>query len=119
MSAKYRLRFFYDWGLDLPLWPDNDAARKDLVDAGPIDWECLPLSKSTIRKAEEIGEWHDTGLNWDYPMDPSPWRQEECDRFNAAVRGLFKTITDELGDDFEVINQQQEYSEDSDLDLYL
>jgi hypothetical protein len=58
-------------------------------------------------------------LNWDGPSDPDPWRQEECDRFNAAVNQLFEAVRTELGEEFELVNEQCELHEDPDVDAYL
>jgi hypothetical protein len=66
-----------------------------------------------------LAEWHDTSLNWDYPPDPGPWRQQECDRFNTAVAELLADIRRELGPTFRVIVRQQPCVEDPDLDAYL
>jgi hypothetical protein len=63
--------------------------------------------------------WHRASLNWDYPPDPGPWRQPECDRFNAAAAKLLTDIRVELGPTFEVINRQDKMVEDPDLDAYL
>lgn len=72
-----------------------------------------------IERVHYLSEWHDTSLNWDYPPDPSSWRQEECDRFNKAATDLFEAVVRELGDDFEVVNTQGWLVEDPDLDAYL
>lgn len=66
-----------------------------------------------------VAAWHDTSLNWDYPPDPVPWRQEECDRFNQAAEALLARIRAQLGSDFEVINLHKPIQEDPDLDTYL
>ncbi len=118
-QAKYRLRFFFEWGGGC-LWSDNDDANTDFG-YGPLDTPNtkLPLSNETIRRCQEIGVWHDTSLNWDDPPDPGPWRQHECDRFNETVRHLLATIRSELRDQFEVIDQQPEAVEDPELDAYL
>ncbi len=114
--ARYRIRFFFDWGCT-PFWSGNDETR-ECFDY-PIQPEKLPLSQETMKRSYELAEWHDKSLNWDYPPDPSPWRQEECDRFNTAVKQLFEAARDELGEEFELVNEQYELSEDPDLDEYL
>jgi hypothetical protein len=117
---KYRLRFFCEWR-DGCLWPGNDAAY-EAFDLGPYDVldPCpLPLSDDTLRRCQELVAWHDTSLNWDYPPDPGPWRQAECDRFNEAVKCLVAALRTELGERFEVVNLQPEAVEDPDLDAYL
>jgi hypothetical protein len=116
----YKLRFFFECGGGC-LWPGNDAANRDF-ELGPYDVldPCpLPLSAATLERCRRVAEWHDASLNWDYPPDPGPWRQPECDRFNEAVRHLLATIRAELGEQFEVINRQPEAVEDPDLDAYL
>ena len=63
-----------------------------------------------------MAEWHDGSLNRDYPPDPGPWRQPECDRFNAASAVLLADIRAELGPEFEVIDRQARCEEDPELD---
>jgi hypothetical protein len=117
--TKYKLRFFFEWGGGC-LWPGDTAATSDFG-YGPLDAPDtnLPLSTETVRRCGELAVWHDTSLNWAYPPDPGPWRQPECDQFNDAVRHLLATIRAELGDQFEVIDQQPQAVEDPDLDVYL
>ncbi len=119
-QAKYVLRFFFEWGGGC-LWPGNEDAYQDLG-LGPYDLldPCpLPLSVATLERCWRMAEWHDTSLNWDYPPEPGPWRQPECDRFNSAVAELLVTIRGELGTKFQVIDKQNEVAEDPDLDAYL
>ena len=119
-QAMYELRFFCEWGGGC-LWPGNDAVRHDFG-LGPYDLldPCpLPLSAATRERCARLTEWHDTSLNWDYPPDPGPWRQAECDRFNAAASELLADIRQELGTGFEVVNDQDPVAEDPDLDAYL
>jgi hypothetical protein len=65
-----------------------------------------------------MGTWFDRSLNWASPSDPSPWRQEECERFNTAAKELLEAIRRDLGDEFEVVDEQEELREDPDLDAY-
>ena len=114
----YTLRFFYEWGDGGEcLWPTNKAALERFGYGSPI--EEFPLSPETHKRVREIGEWYQTSLNWEYPPDPGPWRQAECDRFNAAVRILFDDLVKELGPDFEIACDQPDTAEDFDLDEYL
>lgn len=119
-QPKYVLRFEFEWRVEEVLWPSNNAARQDLNDVGPLAEEDLPqLSAETWQQMRALTEWHDTSLNWSYPPDPGPWRQEECDRFNQATEALFERIRAELGADFEVINLHKPIQEDPALDAYL
>lgn len=117
-ARSYQIRFFYDWGCDSPFWCGNDAAIAKF-DVGPIDPEALGLSAQTAKAVRALAAWHNTALNWDYPPDPGRWRQEECDRFNAAVDALLVTIRAELSGSYELIDRQPRLSEDSDFDRYL
>lgn len=112
----YRIRFFFDWGCTL-FWSGNSEARERFGYA--IEPEALPLSCATIEEAYRLSAWHDRSVDQHHPMNPGPWRQEECDRFNAAVRELFERAHAELGEDFELVTEQREYHEDPDLDEYL
>lgn len=117
--AKYYLRFFFDMGGCL--WPGDDEALRDF-DFGPYDCHSpcpLELSKATVERCQSMAGWYDTSINWDYPPDPGPWRQAECERFNAAVQDLLTKIRGELGQRFIVLNEQRELFEDPDLEAYL
>lgn len=119
-ASQWQLKFFFEWGGGC-LWPANDAAHRDFG-PGPYDLitPCpLPLSAVTLAECRRVAEWHDTSLNRNYPPDPGPWRQPECDRFNEVVLNLLATIRAELGARFEVIDRQPRAAEDPDLDAYL
>src|SRR5271163_5028489 len=118
MAPRFRLKFFCEWGGGPCLWADNDNARARF-DVGGVDYGQLGLSLDTVELANRLCDWHDQSLNRDYPPDPGPWRQDECDRFNAAARDLLERIRRELGEEFEVIDHQWELGEDPDLDAYL
>ena len=117
MSTQYSLRYFSDWGGPC-LWANNDAARSRFG-IGGVNFDDLPVSDATKRSAEELVAWHVQSLNKDYPPDPSPWRQEECDRFNHASQQLLHTVRNELGADYDVVDEQLPISQDPNLDEYL
>lgn len=115
-KPEYIIRFFFEW-MGTCFWGDNDAAQERFDYY--IEPEELPLSESTIKRANELMQWQDKALNWEYPPDPGPWRQEECDRFHQAARELLSTVRQELGARFEVLDELDEMQEDPDLDAYL
>ncbi|MBN9391023.1 MAG: hypothetical protein J0I20_23545 [Chloroflexi bacterium] len=118
MEPVYAFRFFFDWGSPSEcLWPDNQAARARFGFAPSI--EIFPVSPALKAEVIRVGEWYQTALNWDYPPDPGPWRQAECDRFNRGVRQLFDALGKELGPNFKLVYAQDEPAEDPDLDEYL
>lgn len=115
-EAQYKIRFFCEYGGPC-FWSANNAARARF--GYSIDPEGLPLSLETISRTHELMRWFQDSLNWDYPPDPGPWRQEECDRFNDAARKLFDQVQMELGEEFTLSYEQREQMEDPDLDEYL
>jgi hypothetical protein len=115
---KFVLRFWFEWRADTAFWPANDAAY-ERFGVGPIAPEQLPLTPETRRRVHACSEWHDQSLNWDYPPDPGPWREEECVRFNAAARALHAAAARELGAPYELVFAEPEAHEDPDLDAYL
>ena len=117
-NSCYQIRFSYDWHCGSPFWCGNDAAIAKFGDY-LIAPEALGLQPQTCERVLALSDWHDTALNWASPGDPGPWRQTECDRFNAAVEALLETIRAELSDEYELLDQQLRWSEDPDLDRYL
>ncbi len=116
-DPAYRVRYVFDWGADTCLW-SGDARTGDAF-GYPIDPRRLPLLDGTSAEIERMGVWYQGALNWEYPPDPGPWRQEGCDRFNEAARTLLAVIRQELGRRFTVIDEHGDLREDPDLDAYL
>jgi hypothetical protein len=115
-KQPYVIRYWFEWCSTCFWGADNQTKERF---GYPIEPEDLPLSSATIKLAHELMQWHDQALNWVYPPDPGPWRQDECDRFNQAARELLATCRQELGEDFNLIDQFQEEKEYPDLDDYL
>ena len=115
-QTHYTIRYWFEWHASC-FWSADDETRARFGNS--VSPEKLPLSEATVKWANELVVWHDQALNWDYPPDPGPWRQDECDRFNQAARKLLTTVRKELGEDFEVIDNFEEIKEDPDLDAYL
>jgi hypothetical protein len=109
MSEKTTLEYWFEWYSPV-LWTERGAA---------VLPNALPLSPETVSELERLTRWHDTCMNWFDPSMPGPWKQEECDRFNAASDALYRRICSELGPSIEVVNRQHPYAEDPDLEDYL
>lgn len=87
-----RLKLMFEWGGGA-LWAD---------DGGPVEEE-LPLSPALRDRLEELGAWHDTALDWDYPPNPSPWPPEEFAKFETSALEVLDALQRELGDGYEVV----------------
>lgn len=113
--AKYRLRFFFEWGTRGCLWYGNDAAAKRF-DAGPIDYDELPISDELRTRATGLAGLFQTALNWAEPNSPGPWSQEESESFDRASRDLAISFREELGAEFDVDDENNYGGEDPDPD---
>jgi hypothetical protein len=100
MAEKYTIHYWFEWGGQC-LW--SVGARTQEKFGYAINIEELPLSLDTIERTKALGRWHDTALNWDDPMAPSPWSEEESLRFGQAARDLLETLRKELGNGFDVL----------------
>ncbi len=114
--TKGVLRFFFDYGAGC-LWA-GDAKTRDLLDVGPVDRK-LPLSEPVREQTDRILFAHACYLNPLYPPDPSLWSQSLCDRFNADVDSLILKLRQEVGEDYDILDQQERYAEDVRLTAYL
>ena len=116
LKSHYIIRYWFDWRAGC-FWSANDETRERF--GYPIVPVALPLSAGTLKRVNALTDWHDQTLNWDYPPDPGPWRQDECDRFHQAAKDLLEIVRQELEEEFEIIDSFVEMVEDPDLDAYL
>jgi hypothetical protein len=115
-NPKYRFNFWIEWCSGY-LWAADDYTCS-VFGCGSHE-NRVPMSDALRKRGDELAEWFQTFLNWDYPPDPGLWRQDECDRFKVAARAFFEDLKAELGEDYELIYTQDEPDEDPDLDKYL
>lgn len=113
--SQFAARYFFDGGSCL--WPGDETT--DQAFGIPLDLDLLQLSHHTLAEIEHLGSWYDQHLNWDYPPDPGPWQQEECDRFNLAATNLLSSLRVELGPAWVIQDECGRVDEDPDLDRYL
>lgn len=111
VTAPYRLRYSFDAGSGICLWSDNDAAREKFGD--PVDLVDLPLPATVRRRGDFLMAWHDTFVNWDNPGAPSPWQTRESGAFKLAARDFVGLLRQNLGPDFELIDQAGAATADS------
>lgn len=128
--AKGVLRFFFDYGAGGCLWAGN-AATLDRLDVGPVDAAIfdldgrvrkparVELSETAQTLRDQLDFEHSGYLNPRYPLDPSLWSQTLCDRFNANVDRLLALLREEIGRDYDIVDEQIRYMEDPRLDEYL
>ncbi|MFF3113995.1 hypothetical protein ACFVSN_33005 [Kitasatospora sp. NPDC057904] len=93
-----RLRYFFEAGVDVPLWPDD----VDSPYGHPIELDRLPIGAALAAELGGLSDWFQSSIDWDYPPDPSPWPAEEKARFNARARAALDALRRELGAGWEV-----------------
>ena len=127
--TKGVLRFFFEYGAGGCLWAGDDLAY-DKLGVGPVDAEHhrpdgqivsarLPLSVMTRKLRDQLDFMHSSYLNPLYPPDPSLWSQSLCGHFNARVEELLVLLRQETARNYDILDQQERYVEDSQLDAYL
>ena len=99
-----QLRYFFEPGTSICLWAADDAARERFGYA--VEYEDLQLPDATVEKALQLASWFETSIDWSYPADPSPWCEDERQRFILACNDFYQTIVEALGPDYEVINEE-------------
>jgi hypothetical protein len=110
-------RFFFDPGSGGVLWMRNEAEWASW--GNPVDTKLLPISESLREELARLVESYDSSLNWDYPPDPGPWREQDCERFNLTAREALNRLREELGPTWTIVDEFQDLHEDPDLDRYL
>ncbi|WP_329256397.1 hypothetical protein OG223_33085 [Streptomyces sp. NBC_01478] len=89
----HHLRFFFEAGVDTPLWPEDMASPYGY----PCDLERLPITPATRAELARLSTWYQSSIDWDYPPDPSPWSDEELQRFKQQARTALEALRRELG----------------------
>ncbi len=101
-KQKYKLRFFIEWGGSF-LWPDSsDAVTFEKFDVGPLQPEDLNVSKELCDELHNLEKEYQTALNWDYPLDPSPWSEDQFKNFFDRLKIAYKKLCDELNYSYDI-----------------
>jgi hypothetical protein len=101
----YSLRFFYDY-TGFCLWSNNSKAIERFGYA--IDHnQNLGLSEDVILKTNLMLDWFLKSINMDDPTAPCDWSKDECDWFNQETQILLNLLRNNLGQDFEIIDESR------------
>ncbi|MEV7522151.1 hypothetical protein [Streptomyces sp. NPDC091371] len=103
----YHLRFFFEYGVDTPLWPGPaHAADFDSPYGYPCALEALPLTPVTRAELARLAERYQTSLDWDDPGGPSPWTPAQTEAFLAEADAALEVLRRELGAGWTVEDQR-------------
>ncbi|MFN1190073.1 hypothetical protein ACK03K_17475 [[Kitasatospora] papulosa] len=105
----YHLRFFFECGVDTPLWPgpSGDPQLLDSPCGYPCELDRLPIPLDTQNELAGLAEWYQSSLDWDYPPDPPPWPKEERELFTRQADAALEIPRRESGDNWAVEDQHQ------------
>ncbi|MER7723167.1 hypothetical protein [Streptomyces sp. NPDC096323] len=92
------LRFFFEYGVDTPLWPDS----MDSPYGYPCDLELLPVTPATRAELARLADGYQSSLNQEYPPGPTPWPRLQQELFNEQAISVLQTLRHELGDTWTV-----------------
>ncbi|MEV5531400.1 hypothetical protein [Streptomyces prunicolor] len=87
------LRFFFEAGVDTPLWPDD----MDSPYGYPCEVERLPITPATRAELTRLSERYQSSIDWDCPPDPSPWSDDELQLFKQQAQAALEALRRELG----------------------
>ena len=99
----YRLRFFFDSGSGVCLWAANDLATQRF--GYPVEVDELRLTAATRQAIEDLIDLYDESLIWDDPGGPGHWSTTEWREFDDRIHHLLPVIRQELGSDFEIVDE--------------
>jgi len=74
------------------------------IETGALNNEKLPISKDLIEKLYDLEKVYHGYLDWDCPLNPSPWTSEQKQNFKNCANIAYHKLILELGGDYEVIN---------------
>ena len=92
-GVVHHLRFFFEAGVDVPLWPDD----MDSPYGYPCELERLPITPALRTELARLSERYQSSIDWDYPPNPSPWSDEELRLFEQRAQAALEALRRELG----------------------
>ncbi|MFD9367845.1 hypothetical protein ACFWA6_09045 [Streptomyces sp. NPDC060020] len=99
----HHLRFFFEYGVDTPLWPGpSDVPDLDSPYGYPCAPEKLPVTAGTGDELTRLAELYQSSLDWDHPAGPSPWTREQQESFRREADAVLEALRRELGDGWTV-----------------
>lgn len=99
----YTLKFMPDWGAGKScLWSMDDVTAKKY--GWLINLNDLPISEQLQKKIASLAEEYQSALNWDSPLDPSPWTNTQKEEFRNKTNEIYIELVKELGPDYNVAN---------------
>jgi hypothetical protein len=103
VNGPYRLRYFFEYGVDTPLWPGSSGEPEiDSPYGYPCDLERLPISPGLRGELGRLAAWYQGSLNEEYPPGPTPWSAAEQALFRRQSAAALSALRVELGSEWTV-----------------
>lgn len=109
--AKYKLKYWFEWGCETPFWPDDDYTFNEL--GTPVFLDDLPVSDKIKKELKEICELHNEAMDWSDPTSKSPWTDNQKVSFNNKAKSLFEEAKEDLGDDYEITYTHDDFNDEN------
>lgn len=101
--TPHPLRFFFEYGVDTPLWPGpSDRPGLDSPYGYPCAPERLPVTAATATELTRLAGLYQSSLDWDDPAGPSPWSREQWEAFRRGTDAAPAALRRDLGDGWTV-----------------
>jgi hypothetical protein len=97
--ALYELRYFFDTGSGICLWPGNDRTTERFGYA--IDLRTLGLPENVILQGEELLVRFDTWMDWNN-APAEIWSESERLSFAEDAQAYLQVLRSCLGTDFDI-----------------
>ena len=102
--AKYKMRYWFEWG-GTCLWSANDAAREKF--GYDVDERTLPISRKLKDLLWYLRAYHETMMDMDNAPDDSPWwTEEDTVMFKKKSKFAYEQLCRELGEEYEIVDER-------------
>ena len=91
-NETIKIRFFFDYGSGVCLWAGDNYTSNLLGYPISIEADFLALDTTLIAEANRLIDLYDESLNWESPLDDSPWSQETWSEFFEDTRKLYSSL---------------------------
>ncbi|WP_119292838.1 hypothetical protein [Streptomyces sp. YIM 130001] len=92
------LRFFFEYGVDTPLWPGSPGdPHLDSPYGYPCDLDRLPITAATRAELTRLADRYQSSLDEEYPPGPSRWPMDERELFQRQSDAAVEALRRELG----------------------
>ncbi|MEU8774120.1 hypothetical protein [Streptomyces sp. NPDC048606] len=107
-AISFHLRFFFEYGVDTPVWPGpSDAPDLDSPYGYPCAPRDLPVTAATATELVRLAALYQSSLDRHDPAGPSPWSAERWESFGREADAALGALRRDLGDGWTVEDRRR------------